>query len=217
GPLALFLLPLLALNGTFSANPHATLLALARLCLIALLGAALVAGAREGGARSIASAAAAAGTAAALVALWQGAIGFTMQAADIAALESPLRESALARLRSGRVFGTLLLPASLGGAIALTLPLTIAVAGSASRRGHRLLVGGAALVQTAALVWTFSLGAWLSLGVSTLAVLALPTFRRSAPIRRRALGGALLVAAIVAGGFAVRSVLLPAPGPDDRP
>ena len=82
-------------------NPHATLLALARLCLIALLGAALVAGAREGGARSIASVAAAAGTAAALVALWQGAIGFTMQAADIAALESPLRESALARLRSG--------------------------------------------------------------------------------------------------------------------
>jgi O-antigen ligase len=215
GP-ALYALALLALNFMFGVCLHAELRVLARLTLVAAVGAALLLVVRRGGAVAVGALAAGCGTAAALVALWQGLIGFSLQAAEIASSDSPLRDQVLQRLHSGRVFGTLLLPASLGGALAVTIPITIALVIVLRRPALRGLALVAALVQAAAYLWTFSLGAWGALLVAAglVAVAARAAHRVSA---RRLVAVGVAAAAIIAAGFAVRIALLSQPGPEDRP
>src|SRR5262245_1407872 len=124
---AALLLPLAALNLAISSERHQSLLVMSRWVLLACLGIALVRIVRGGGGRELAVLAALLGPAVALVALWQGLYGLRSQAAAVAIEEGPLRQAVLSRLGSGRVFGTLVLPASLGGALAITLPITVAL------------------------------------------------------------------------------------------
>src|SRR5439155_376779 len=121
-PYAAYLTPLIALNLVLSCEVHTGAVVLARFLLVLFVALALGGIARSGGAHALARAAAAAGTIAGFVALWQGLAGLSRQAGEIAAMEGPLRDLVLARLQSGRVFGTLLFPASLCAALAITLP-----------------------------------------------------------------------------------------------
>lgn len=215
-PYTACLAPLLIFNVALSICAHSSLLVLSRLTLLTALGIAAAASAGGGGAVSLAASAATAGTVSALVAIWQGAIGFSRSAAELVSLHDPLRDPALARLRSGRVFGTFVLPASLGGGLAITLPLTIALAaGSRSRRIRHAVVAGV-LLQAVALVWTFSIGAWASLALSCLVVLG-PRLFGTEGGRRWVLGAALVLGLLIMGGIGARQWLLPTPGPEDTP
>lgn len=215
-PVAALLLPVAGLSLAFSRAPHASAVVLARSLLLAIVGLSLAAVARaRGGARLLATLAAGLGVLAALHAIWQGCTGFAALARAAEGLPEDLRALVLARLGSGRVFGPFELPASLGGALAITLPLTLALAlVSAGRRRAAWIAAG--LAQLVALIWSISLGAWIALAAASVLVLAAPLVR--VPRGRRALAaGVALAALLVAAGLFARARVLPAPGPEDRP
>jgi len=215
-PFAGLLLPVVGLSLAYGRAPHASGIVLARATFLAIVGLSLAATARaRGGVRLLASLGAGIGLVAALDAIWQGVSGFASQARSAEGLAPELRALVLARLGSGRVFGPFLLPASLGGALAITLPLTLALALAAAGR-KRLAWIAAALLQSVALVWSISLGAWIALAAAAAIVLAASWVRPRRGGRGLAAGLALAVL-LVAGGVFVRSRLLPAPGPEDRP
>jgi O-antigen ligase len=214
-------LPLLAALGGFLAvnlllalQPHGALLAIERLALagaVFFVFTSVVEGGGEGtGGRDpwlvTLWALVLAGSGASLVAIYQKTYGFEMLAGELAASSLPFRDPALVRLASGRVFGTLLLPASLAGLLTLTLPASLALAlrGGGSVAVRALLVA-AALVQGAAFVATKSLGGIIALavGVSATAWLIPGRGRRRASIAAVSVmaGVILLVGGLQARGF----------------
>lgn len=215
-PFAAYLGPLLAFNLALSCEPHIGVRIAARWLLVGVLTAAMAGLARAGARDALARAGAFAGSVAAGFALWQGLAGSSRMAARLADASFAMKEAALARLSSGRVYGPFLLPASLAGAMAVTLPLTLALAaGSRTGRG-RVLGTGLALLQLAALLWTVSLGGWTALALSAAIVLSAGLLRTRRGRRTLAIG-VVLGAGIVAGGVIARLTLMPPPGPPDRP
>ncbi len=118
----------------------------------------------------------------------------------------------LARLEAGRPSGPFTLPAALGGFLAMTLPLTLALA-RRSRRGVAARAGIvlAALLQGYALFLTRSIGALVATTISI--ALALPFL---APRRAAALRWAVLVLAVAGAAFFLhaRRVEIGSPGAD---
>lgn len=117
----------------------------------------------------------------------------------------------LARLEAGRPSGPFTLPAALGGFLAMTLPLTLALTrrrrGAAARAGIVL----AALLQGYALFLTRSIGALLATTIAM--ALALPFL---APRRAAALRWGVLVLAVAGAAFFLhaRRVEIGSPGAD---
>lgn len=101
----------------------------------------------------------------------------------------------LARLEAGRPSGPFTLPAALGGFLAMTLPLTLAVAKRSPGAALRIGIFAAALLQGYALFLTRSIGALLATAVSL--VVALPALapRRSSRLRLGVLALAIAGAA----------------------
>lgn len=119
------------------------------------------------------------------------------QAAAIRAANPLEAGEILGRLEDGRPYGTFVLPAALGGFLALALPAAAGVAAAARRNGPRLLAAAALLLMGYGLFLTRSFGA-LAATAGGLACI-LPW---AAPRRSRATAAALvLVAAIVAFWF----------------
>jgi hypothetical protein len=155
------------------------------------------------------------GCASALVALWQKAHGLEAIASAVRGSDLPFREEMLARVDSGRVFGTVLLPGSLAGLLSLSLPATVSLAlGAAARRTSRALIIAMACVQVAALILTGSVA-----GMAALALAAAATAWTTAARRRIRLavtaavclaGAALLAGTIASRGFDWRALSDPA-------
>lgn len=117
----------------------------------------------------------------------------------------------LARLEAGRPSGPFTLPAALGGFLAMTLPLTLALVRCAPRAPARALMVMAVLLQGYALFLTRSVGALLVTAISV--VLALPLLAPRHSLRLR-LG--VLVLAIAGAAFFLyaRRVEIGSPGAD---
>lgn len=216
GAITAFVGPLVLLNLASSCEPHAGILTAARWSLLAILGLCLVALVRSGARIALAWTGVLAGSAAALVALWQGMSGHARMAERLAEAPLSMREAALARLGSGRVNGPFLLPASLAGGLAVTLPLTVALIVMSRTRRMKALGAGLATLQLAALLWTVSLGGWAALTISATLVLS-SRWLRTPRGRMKLASGIVLGAIAVAGGLFVRRTLLPPAGPPDRP
>lgn len=128
----------------------------------------------------------------ALWALWQagGGMQATLEAARQAGIE--LSELARARLTSGRPFGTLLLPAALGGLMAMATPVAAGMAVGAN--GWRR-----AACAAAAALFLFVLGLTRSYGaVAAASLAALWAAGRLSPRRAALLRGAVALAALAA-------------------
>ena len=162
----------LAINGYLALQQHGAVVAAERLALAAAAflvfreladEPSLIAGRRLDGRTCVFLALAAAGCAASLVALWQWTYGFQMMAEAVPETGFPFREEVLARIASGRVFGTVLLPGSLAGLLGLTLPVTLSFALRAEAGGvwrgwaRKSTVVCAAVLQGAALAASGSL------------------------------------------------------------
>ena len=117
----------------------------------------------------------------------------------------------LARLEAGRPSGPFTLPAALGGFLAMTLPLTLALLRRTPGAAARAAILLAALVQGYALFLTRSIGALAATTISM--VLALPFL---APRRAAAGRWAVLVLAVAGASFFLhaRRVEIGSPGGD---
>ena len=117
----------------------------------------------------------------------------------------------LARLEAGRPSGPFTLPAALGGFLAMTLPLTLALVRRAREAPARLLMVTAVLLQGYALFLTRSVGALLVTAVAV--VLALPLLAPRHAVRMRT---GVLVLAIAGAAFFLyaRRVEIGSPGAD---
>jgi len=160
-----------------------------------------------------------AGTGAAIMAVWQRLFGLEaaaewLRAPEAAALAGSTRAAMLARVESGRAFGTLLLPGSLAGLIGITLPATLALVLRLRGAARGAAIAGA-LVQAAAILATGSLAgiAALVLAGAATAVLAAPSarLRWSAAVGALAIGGACLIGVAAARGIGGGSGVKDAP------
>ncbi|HEU4403531.1 MAG TPA: O-antigen ligase family protein [Candidatus Polarisedimenticolia bacterium] len=132
------------------------------------------------------------GSAAACRAVVQHHLLYPAAAAALRSSGSPGTDAALARLLDGRPSGPFILPAALGGFLALSLPLALAWALRPGRAIVRTAAAGAALVEAYALLLTRSLGALAALALGLLIALPLLAPRRKG--RAIALGAAVLLA-----------------------
>jgi O-antigen ligase len=124
------------------------------------------------------------GTITALHGLYQRGWGFARDVAILERLDLPDAPLYTLRLQTGRVFSTFLLPSAFAGFLILSLPATLALAWRARGRAGRATLAGLALIQAAALAFTFSHGAVLALAVGGLIV---ASRSHSARLRRGAL------------------------------
>jgi hypothetical protein len=203
----------LAASAASSLSPHASLhhlIPLAGACAFYVACRAHLGGGRNAKPAGLSGAAGSATTAwlvcfavvAAGVALWacRQALG-GMEQTLAAALEvrPGLPEGLRARLLSGRPFGTLLLPAALGGLMAMAAPVAAGLAAQA-RGASRLAAAGAALLFIAVLGLSRSYGA-----LAGAAVAAAWTAARWGPGRALALRAGAALALVAALALAVRA------------
>jgi len=126
----------------------------------------------------------------ALAALVQRYLTYPIEAEALRAGRAEGSAYVLARLELGRPSGPFTLPAALGGFLALTLPLTLVLAGKERHTAPRAALALAAFLQIGALALTRSLGALFATAISVF--LVLPVLSR----RRGLLQGALAATAI---------------------
>ena len=148
---------------------------------------------------------------AALRAAMQHHLIYPLEARAVRAGASGGSAMLLARLEDGRPSGPFTLPAALGGFLAMTLPLTLALVRRAPRWNARALMIMAVLLQGYALFLTRSVGALLVTAVSV--VLSLPFIAPRHSLRLRAV---VLVLAISGAAFFLyaRRVEIGSPGSD---
>jgi len=170
----------------------------------ALLIAAGLLGRRVGGDErgrgAVATVFVALGAGAAVQAALQHHLLYPARAAELA-LQGPAAPAAiLGVLRAGRPSGPFILPAALGGFLALAIPLSLSFALRAPSAVARAAALGAALVELYALALTRSFGAVLSLAAGLL--LALPIVDRR---RRRRVALVVVMGALLASGYFLRA------------
>jgi len=170
----------------------------------ALLVAAGLLGRRVGGDErgrgSVATVFVALGAAAAVQAALQHHVLYPARAAELAAQGPAAPAAILGVLRAGRPSGPFILPAALGGFLALVIPLSLSSALRAPSGLARAAALAAAFLEIYALALTRSFGAVLSLAAGLL--LALPNFARR---RRRRVAVLVVIGALLASGYFLRA------------
>jgi putative inorganic carbon (HCO3(-)) transporter len=181
----------------------------AALLIAGFLGRAQADGGR---ARPIMLTLAAGGCAASLYALLQHYVTYPHLAAALRATDPADPTGLLVRLEAGRPSGPFILPAALGGFLALAIPVTLAMTAGADRKPLRVIGGVAVGLQIYALALSRSLGALAAAAVGV--ILVIPVLTR----RRRGLALAtVLIAAVVGASLFVhlrRDEIFATPGSD---
>jgi O-antigen ligase len=178
--------------------------------VIAGLAGRAVAGRRQGAALLGAVLAALAVTAAAHAA-FQRFVTYPALAASLLARDPADPTGILVRLQSGRPSGPLLLPAALGGFLALALPWTVMRAARGPDPRVRVLAGAAAAAIGTGLLLTRSIGALAAAAAGLLVIVPVVA------ARRRRVAAAAVGAFLLAGAFVFvlqRADVRPASGAD---
>jgi len=128
-------------------------------------------------------------------ALWQSVIAYPRMAADLRAIDPADPSGILVRLESGRATGPFLLPAALGGFLALALPA--ALRGLRAWRGAwRAAAGAATILIGCGFVLGRSMGAIAAAGIGLLPLIPLLAPRRRA--RGAWVAGGIVIAILAA-------------------
>ncbi len=164
------------------------------LVLTGLLGWSLAR--RAAGARVLALVITTLGAGVALDAVVQHHIIYPSAAAALRAAPGSGSAAVLGILEAGRPSGPFILPAALGGFLALSLPLTLVMAGSGTTGARRATALCALLVQVYALSLSRSIGAVVALAAALLVMLVIRK-----PKRRVTLGIVVLLLAALGTGY----------------